>query len=144
MKEKIIEILRSKCNGCDLPLALNVKLIAELICKEFDYKVIPEKLSPYNPAHQSYDTFSKCCGIFNIINDDGILCCNECDMTIVELCDKLDDKKGNPLDFATISKLMIKYINDNHHPHCTIIVTNTHAEILEGIKCVKTNDYIKD
>ena len=46
-------------------------------------------LSPYNPAHAMY---GDCCGIFNQINADGIMCCNEYGMTINELIDHIEEK----------------------------------------------------
>ena len=42
------------------------------------------------------------------------------------------------------AKPLIKYLNDNHHPMCTAIVTLTSVEILEGIKCETTDEFIKD
>ena len=48
-----------------------------------------EEISPYNPAHTNY---GNCCGIFNRIDKDGILCCNECGMTINELLDEIEQK----------------------------------------------------
>lgn len=38
-------------------------------------------LSPYMPSHLDLGN-EDCCGIFNGINDDGIVECNECAMTI--------------------------------------------------------------
>ena len=39
---------------------------------------------------------------------------------------------------------LIKYLAENHHPHTTVIVTSTHAELLEGKFVVKTEDYLVD
>jgi hypothetical protein len=47
-----------------------------------DYKIeIMEKvqLSPYNLAHNE---IGDCCGIFNMIDENGIIYCNECGETI--------------------------------------------------------------
>lgn len=46
--------------------------------------------------------------------------------------------------FEEAARPLIKYLAENHHPHTTCIVTNTDAEILEGIKCIKTDEYLKD
>lgn len=69
----------------------NSKYIANLMRKTTAIIETPQHISPYNPAHNMYDTINNCCGIFNSINDEGILCCNECGMTITELCDKLNN-----------------------------------------------------
>lgn len=40
---------------------------------------------------------------------------------------------------------LIKYLSENHHPHCTAIVTNTSVELLEGIRSIRNIiDFIKD
>jgi hypothetical protein len=46
--------------------------------------------------------------------------------------------------FEELSKLMIKYLCENHNPHTTIIITNNSAEILSGIKSVVTDEFILD
>lgn len=48
-------------------------------------------------------------------------------------------------DFESLAKPLIKYLCENHHPHCTIIVTSTGAELLEGVKHTgEILDFIKD
>lgn len=40
---------------------------------------------------------------------------------------------------------LIKWICENMHPHVSVIVTPTGAELLEGVKCTgEIHDYIKD
>lgn len=40
---------------------------------------------------------------------------------------------------------VIKWLNDNMHPHTTIIITPTNAEFVEGIMSTgQVLDYIKD
>lgn len=50
---------------------------------------------------------------------------------------KIDTKK---IVFEELSKLMIKYLAKNHHPHTTIIITNDSAELLEGKMCIRTDE----
>lgn len=51
----------------------------------------------------------------------------------------------NGTDFLEAAKPLIKYLNDNHHPHCSVIVTQTSAELLEGIKHTgEIFDFVKD
>lgn len=39
---------------------------------------------------------------------------------------------------------LIKWMNENCHPHCTVIVDSVGAELVEGIATVKTFEYLKD
>ena len=47
-------------------------------------------------------------------------------------------------DFQDVSNIAIKYMNESHHPHCTMIVMHDRCEVLEGIKAHVTDEYIKD
>jgi len=49
----------------------------------------------------------------------------------------------NP-DFEQLAKTLIKFLNDNHNPHTTIIITPTSAEIVEGLKSFTTEEFLKD
>lgn len=52
---------------------------------------------------------------------------------------------NEPKDFDSASRVMIKYLAENHHPHTTAIITSTGCEILEGVKSTgQLMDYIKD
>lgn len=35
-------------------------------------------------------------------------------------------------EFEILARPLIKYLAENHHPHVTILIDNTHAEPLEG------------
>ena len=50
------------------------------------------ELSPYNPSHLDLGN-EDCCGIFNSINNDGIIECNECAMTIKNAIRLLNTRK---------------------------------------------------
>lgn len=39
---------------------------------------------------------------------------------------------------------LMQYLADHHHPHVTVIVTSTTAEMVEGLKSFNTNEFIKD
>jgi len=44
-------------------------------------------------------------------------------------------KKESQLDeFEQLARPLIKYLCENYHPHVTILITPTNAELLEGIK----------
>jgi hypothetical protein len=46
--------------------------------------------------------------------------------------------------FEEVARPLIDFINENYHPHVTVIVDSTHAEILEGISAFTTEDYLRD
>ena len=40
---------------------------------------------------------------------------------------------------------LLKYLNENYHPHVTVIVTPTSVELMEGIMAIpKILDHVKD
>lgn len=47
-------------------------------------------------------------------------------------------------DFDKAAKPLIEYLNDNHHPHTKIIVDPIHAEIMEGVMSMRTEEFLKD
>lgn len=46
--------------------------------------------------------------------------------------------------FEEIVRPLMEWLANHHHPHTTIILTSTHAELVEGLIGFTTNDYIKD
>ncbi len=42
------------------------------------------------------------------------------------------------------SKPLIKWLSENHHPHMTVVVTSTRAELLEGQMSVICEDFLRD
>ncbi len=75
----------------------NAKYLARILRetrKELDK---PFYLSPYNPAHGNY-TNGDCCGIFNALNDDLEVICNECGMKLYDLTEELHEKPKNKGD----------------------------------------------
>lgn len=46
--------------------------------------------------------------------------------------------------FKEAAKPLVKFLNDNFHPHVTIIVECGGAEILESSALVKIEEFIKD
>lgn len=47
-------------------------------------------------------------------------------------------------EFKTLCKPLIKYLNDNHHPHTHIVIDSTRAELSEWIICIHTEEFLKD
>lgn len=46
--------------------------------------------------------------------------------------------------FEEVVKEVMKWLAENQHPHTTVIITATNAELVEGIKSVVTDEFIKD
>lgn len=55
------------------------------------------------------------------------------------------DTEKNKLNFDSVVMPVIKYLCENHHPHVTVIITPTNAELLEGLKTTRQiMDFVKD
>lgn len=52
--------------------------------------------------------------------------------------------KAKQYEFETITKPVIKWLNDNGHPHMKAIVDQTSAELVEGLCSVYTEEFIND
>ncbi|PHI31177.1 hypothetical protein [Budvicia aquatica] len=46
--------------------------------------------------------------------------------------------------FESAVEPAIKWLNDNVHPHHTIVITSTDAELLEGQQTHRTEKFLKD
>ena len=46
--------------------------------------------------------------------------------------------------FEEAVRPLMKYLAENHHPHTSVYVTSRTAELLEGQKCLSTNEYLID
>jgi hypothetical protein len=42
------------------------------------------------------------------------------------------------------AKPLMKFLNDNYHPHVKVIVDTNRAELLEGQMSIINNEFIKD
>ena len=47
-------------------------------------------------------------------------------------------------EFEAITRPVIKFLNDNCHPHVLVIITPTSAELVSGVCAYQTDDYLKD
>ena len=48
-------------------------------------------------------------------------------------------------EFEALTRPLIKWLCENYHPHHTVIVTPTSAEMLEGVCCTgQVLDYVRD
>jgi hypothetical protein len=62
--------------------------------------------------------------------------------TVVKVKPVVSDRKVDK--FRRHAEKLIKYLNDEHHPHTTIIITPTSAEILEGVAGFNTSEFVND
>ncbi|WNJ77793.1 hypothetical protein RJE46_14245 [Cedecea neteri] len=46
--------------------------------------------------------------------------------------------------FEEVARPLIKWLAENVHPHHSVIVTSTHAELLQGEQAVSTDEYLRD
>jgi len=54
----------------------------------------------------------------------------------------MEDEKQK--QFEELSKPLIKLLNEKFHPHVTIILTPTGAELVRGKCAFSTTDFVKD
>ena len=48
-------------------------------------------------------------------------------------------------EFELLARPLIQYLCENHHPHVTVIITTTNAELLEGkMSTGQSMDYVVD
>ena len=47
-------------------------------------------------------------------------------------------------EFESIVRPLIKFLNDNCHPHVSVIVDNSTAELSEGVCVFRTEEYWLD
>lgn len=46
--------------------------------------------------------------------------------------------------FEELSKRLIEWLCVNGHPHMTVVITPTSAELLEGVVGVQTTEFVTD
>lgn len=65
-----------------------------------------------------------------------------------ELESKLREKENagrNQMEgFEPLARELMKWLCDNGHPHMTVIITSTSAELLENCVEVQTHEYVGD
>lgn len=54
------------------------------------------------------------------------------------------EKQEEKLSFEEIVKPVMKWLAENHHPHISIVIDATHAEMLEGVEGFTTDEFLKD
>lgn len=50
----------------------------------------------------------------------------------------------DPKTFEEAVEPLMKWMSENQHPHTTVIVTGTRAELVEGLQCHSTDEFIVD
>jgi len=46
--------------------------------------------------------------------------------------------------FEVLARPLIKFLNDEGHPHMSAVISTSHAEIVEGVCAFQTDEYILD
>lgn len=55
------------------------------------------------------------------------------------------ENKKQAASFESAARPLMQWLNENMHPHVTVIVTPTNAELLEGVRSTgQIMDYVKD
>ena len=57
---------------------------------------------------------------------------------------KVHGEQGDENSFLEAAKPLMKYLCENYHPHVTVIIDGTRAQLVEGLKTVGCDDYIRD
>lgn len=47
-------------------------------------------------------------------------------------------------EFEEVTKRVMEWLNNNCHPHVTVIIDTTHAELSEGVCAYQTDEFVKD
>lgn len=55
-----------------------------------------------------------------------------------------EGKDSRREELEELTRPLIKWLNNNYHPHVKVIVDPTSAELVEGVSSFCTVDYIKD
>ena len=50
---------------------------------------------------------------------------------------------GQQKEFEKITRPLIKWLNDNCHPHVHVVIDNSTAELSEGVCVFRTEEYWK-
>jgi hypothetical protein len=53
-------------------------------------------------------------------------------------------KMGKQEQFEEAAKPLLKYLSENHHPHTTVIVTSSSAELVESEMVFNTDEFLTD
>jgi hypothetical protein len=61
-----------------------------------------------------------------------------------EIIDDIVSLIEQPKTFEEAVEHLMKWLCENQHPHATVIVTGTMAELVEGIQCHHNNKFVVD
>ncbi len=55
-----------------------------------------------------------------------------------------DEMEQRHKAFEDVVKPIIKYMAENYHPHTTLVINSTTAQIVEGVISTRTKEYLVD
>ena len=107
------------------------------VCNPFEEQVVD--LNPGGCVEQVHETTPIDPRFVRVIGDGEAPCEDQaaCDCCIVNELDLRDN-------FIALARPLIKWLNDNYHPHACIHITTTHAEVLEGAIGYPTEEFLRD
>jgi len=74
--------------------------------------------------------------------------CAQCGTTVADinnvLCTDCENEGSTQRQFNELVKPLIKFMAQEVHPHHTLIITSTSAELLEGEMVFSTKEFIQD
>lgn len=94
-------------------------------------RVVREGFIRFRTAHGDYNWLPQCTG-----GEAGYVSREEYDVALSAITDTDN--------FESMCKKLMKWINDNGHPHQTIIIDATSAVLYSGEKSITTEEFIKD
>lgn len=84
---------------------------------------------------------------YNFVDDHGHrldMCLDFTDLVEMATASQSEENTVLRVSFEEAAKPLIKWLAENVHPHHTVIVTSTSAELLEGSMSFQTEEYLKD
>jgi len=116
-----------------------IKIIGDTVFSE-QYEVYCEDVIKASEIAKQLDTSKKGFSVVESAEMGGKLLIADEINTADEAPFKTDTEK-----FEEVVRPVLKYLCENHHPHMTVIVTGTSAEMMEGKKSIgQIMDYVLD
>ena len=56
--------------------------------------------------------------------------------------EKAEKRKAE--EFERLCRPLMRFLNEKAHPHCSITITHTSAELVEGLMALRTEEYVRD
>ncbi len=113
------------------------KQILAIVAKS-GFELMHYKTERSDMGCQCYEVQIKVGGKTYCFNDSYFVGSGTKNSIIISFNDFIKEVKTNVKTriFSDLCKPLMRYLSDNHHPHCTVILTSTNAELVEGVMAV--------